>query len=134
MLQVGRLATKQKNQMAQFEELENATYRRALEAIHGAIRFADVTVDTEEPPDEWVQEFGIRTANRMLRYARYGHFTKKEAPIGLSLVSEVVKTERRARAAKNDIDIHELNVAVIAMPMPGELFPVIDVDDEEGSG
>ena len=126
-----KLVTNEAKRRAEFEKLEDANYQKALEAIQGVVRFGDVSEFENDPPEEWVQEFGIKTAKRMLNYAKMAHMTRKDAPIGMTLLADVVKTERRARAAKNQDAPKELNIAVISMPLPSTMYDIIDVDQED---
>lgn len=127
----GKLASKLDEKNAEFESLEAANYKKALEAMAGVVGFAEVSPDAKTPPPEWVSEYGIKAATRMLRYAKLAQLTKRDAPIGLSMVAEVIKTERRARAAEKENQAPELNVAIISMPLVSDIYDVIDATPDE---
>lgn len=127
------LATKEEARLAarhKMEEIEDELYVEALDTVRGLMKFSDLDPTLEQPPEEWVYEYGAAKALKMYKLAQMGNMCRKDAPIGIQVALDLAKSERRARAHQ-EAPATKLAVAVVVMPKPGDMFPIVEVDDVE---
>ena len=105
-------------------------YEQALDVVFGASLFTDIDPNDDEPPQEWVDKWGAKRAMKLLASARFGHLTKKDAPVGLQVAIDMAKSERRARSTVES-GPKQLNIAVVAMPKFHGSYEIVDVDGSE---
>ncbi len=80
---------------------EDRVFERSLQIVDDMTYWADVDLDAEEPPEEWVRELGIAGARRRLRVARASCMSLKDAPIGISAAKGIVSSLAKARAVRD---------------------------------
>lgn len=110
------------------QDAEDEVYLQALTVAHGVTLFTEVNPLDEEPPDEWVEKWGVERAQKLFEAAKYGHYTRKEAPIGVQMAVDMAKSERRARS-NIEAGPKTLNVSVVAMPKFDDNYKIQEVED-----
>lgn len=124
--------------LARIKELEAEVYEESVDVLRGAMRFAEVP-DAEgviagaegegtEMPRSWIKQYGsLEKALTMWRLAAMGNMPKGEAPVGFDLAKHVAMGILKARS-NDQAGPRELNLTLVAMPSPGELYPTKEVE------
>ncbi len=103
--------------LARIEELENEVFERAVGVVNAALAFVEVTPQQEEPPENWVTEFGLEAARQRLQIAKMGYLPASMAPNGFKLALQAQVGISRGRAYRVKVTQNNLNVK-IALPAP----------------
>jgi hypothetical protein len=96
------------------EELENSIYVSNLRIVDDMTRFAEVTPDMHEPPEEWVRELGPERAAQRFRVAKASWMATKDAPVGITAAKTIVANLAKARATR-DAGRQGLQLNVVAV-------------------
>lgn len=115
-------------QAKDLQSIEDELFEKSGEILEGALLFADISPDAEEPPAEWFKKYGVEKATRMFRMAKFAMMSAKEAPVGIkvaeSMVRGVLKARSMAAAQPKTLAVAFLNQTV------HHHYEVKDVDDE----
>jgi hypothetical protein len=124
------IKTPKQTQLERIRAIEDSIYQQSASVVFGALRFADLTPESEEPPQSWVDELGKEEAWRQFRSARYATMPGKDAPEGIKVASTVFAAITKARAAEKG-GPRNLNVAFVQMSAPLPQFPVVEVEHKK---
>lgn len=87
------------------------------------MKFADIDPQRDEPPDEWIVEFGEKEAKRRYTIAKASWLSAKEAPIALSIAPKLVLGIASVRAKRNEVKnpVTINNIVGVQIPSPQEV-------------
>ena len=113
------LQDEQKKQLrlARIEALQDRVYDHAAGVVEATLAFHEVTPDQQEPPPDWVEEYGETAAKQRLRIAKAGWMPASLAPAAVKLAAQVMAGIDRGRSHGTKNNIRELNVQ-IQLPAP----------------
>lgn len=127
-----------------YEAAADRVYGESLEVMEGVQMFwrlmGDEALESNEPPAEWVDEYGPDRALKLFRLAKAGMLTKQEAPMGVHVAMAHAAAVMKAKASKNAEKGHQtLNIGtMVQFPGAAELYPgapagypTREVDDDE---
>ena len=115
------------NQHARLQRLEDDLLERAMNIVDGSMAFSEIDPADEQPPKEWIAEFGEEGARRRMRVARASWMNAKEAPVGIKVAAQVAVGIMRANAQKNT-GPKVLNIAVVQMTAPLPQFEEREIE------
>lgn len=115
-------------------EVEEEIFGESLEVIRGIQMFWKVFGEEwageSEPPDDWVDEYGLEKARKFFKLAKAGLLGRQEAPIGIQAAMGHAQSVLRSRAAE-EAGPKTLSIGtLVQMPAPAALYPSREVDDE----
>lgn len=105
------------SRLAKIEELENRVFEQAAEVVSGFLSFAEVRPDQQDPPPEWVAQWGQEGAEMRLMLAKTAWAPQSLAPAGVNTAVRAMTAISRGRSHKVKITQNNLNVK-IALPAP----------------
>lgn len=114
--------------------MEDHLLEQATDLMRGGMHAMDLEPDADGqlptvPPKEWVDEVGELRAQRLLRAARLGLMSKKEAPIAFDLARSAHASITKARAQERGAPLTMNAIFLTASPAKyAELE--IETDDE----
>lgn len=82
------------------DSIETKLFEKSGEILEGALLFADIAPDAEEPPQEWFDRYGVEKATRMFRLAKYATMSAKEAPVAIKVAESIARGVMKARSMK----------------------------------
>lgn len=98
--------------------LEDEVFQTSVGVVQAMLDFHLVTPDQQEPPPEWVEEWGREAAEQRLRVAKAGWMPNSLKPSGLDVATRIVTGIARARGSRQaSIGPAEINVK-LQLPMP----------------
>lgn len=103
--------------LARIEQLENEVFERSVGVLNAALAFVEVDPDQIEPPESWVEEYGLEAARQRLKIAKMGYLPASIAPNGFKLALQAQTGISRGRAYRVKLTQNTLNVK-IALPAP----------------
>lgn len=97
--------------------IEDRLLERGMDIVDGVMRFADLSpLDLEdpnsEPPPSMIEELGLERAARVFTAAKQGWQNSKNAPVGISVAQNMVKSIIKSRSTQMAAPT-TLNVAII---------------------
>lgn len=121
--------------LARLEEMENQLFERAAALMEAGLSFYEIKQDQEEPPADWVAQYGRVGAEQRLAIAKSQWLPASQSPGGMQLASRFLTGSMRARGTRVKATQNNLNV-VISLPAPataehpaqGQQFPVKEID------
>ena len=105
------------NRLAKMREIEDDVYQHALGNVEAMLSYYEVSPMDENPPEAWVEKYGLEAAQLRLKVAKDGHLKKADAPIGLHSSLHLVVGIAKARGQSVRVGTLELN-ARISLPAP----------------
>ena len=103
---------------ARIADLQDEVFQTSVGVVQAMLDFHRVTPDQQEPPPEWVAEFGQAAAEQRLRVAKAGWMRNSEKPAALDVATRVVTGIARARGGRQaQLGPAEINVK-LQLPMP----------------
>lgn len=111
--------------IARMEQMEERLYVSSAAILEAQIDFATVSPDTEEPPKEWVKQFGALGAAQRLAVAKTGWLPRGQTPSGIETASKMFAGISAARARRRDaVEAPRELPVVISIPAPtSQAFP-----------
>lgn len=103
--------------LARLEDLEDRVYEQSAAAVEEFLAFREIRHDQQEPPAQWVAEYGQEEAERRLNLAKAGWLPASISPVGVKVALAAMNGISRARAYKVKVTQNNLNVK-IALPAP----------------
>lgn len=103
--------------LARMKEIEDDVYAHALGSVEAMLSYYEVSPLDENPPEAWVEKYGLEAAQHRLKVAKDGHLTKANAPIALHSALHLVVGIAKARGQSVRVGTLELN-ARISLPAP----------------
>jgi hypothetical protein len=107
---------KKEERMARLAQLEERIYQRASGVLEAVLSFHEVAPSQQEPPPDWVAEYGAEGAQQRLAVAKTGWLPASLAPNAPRLALQFVTAVRRAQGRQQMLK-PELNVK-ISLPAP----------------
>lgn len=108
---------KKEERLARIEELENQIFERAAGVVNAVLSFTEVSPNQEEPPADWIEQYGEEAARRRLEIAKLGYLPQSLAPNGAKLGAQVMAGIARGRGHRVRLTQNNLNVK-ISLPAP----------------
>jgi len=115
-------------------ELEDRIFERASGVVEAALSFHEVTPFQEEPPADWIAQYGLEGAKQRLGVAKSGWMPQTMAPSAVKLAVQTMIGIARGRGYRVQVSQNTLNVK-IELPAPtsaqhpmGEAYPVKEID------
>lgn len=117
------------NASAGLQELEDTLFKRAMEVTAGAMSYADMPWDWQEPSEEWKKELGSKEAWRKFRLIKAGQMPTAHAPAGLKVATAITMAHVNSRAVQRGPQL-AVNVVVLTQ-QPEKNYPeqIVDVDE-----
>ena len=120
------LSEKQAVKHKKIKAIEDELFDESVGVLRGMMSAAQIDWESDEPPEEWVEQMGPDAARRKFQLAKAALLPKKDAPVLLELAQKTVLGIMKSRARDRDHG-HQLNVTVeLSVPMPD--FDVIEVE------
>jgi hypothetical protein len=107
---------KREERLARLAELEDRIYQRASGILEAVLAFHEVHPSQQDPPAQWIEEFGQDGARQRLAVAKTGWLPQSLAPHAPKLALQFVTGVRRAQGRQVSVK-QELNVR-ISLPAP----------------
>lgn len=109
--------TKRDGTQMDLRAIEDRLLERGMDIVDGVMRFADLSPqDMEdphsEPPPSMIEELGIERAHRVFTAAKQGWQNSKNAPVGITVAQNMVKSIIKSRSTQMAAPT-TLNVAII---------------------
>ena len=119
---------KKEERLARIEELEDRICDHAAGVLEAALSFHEVRPNQEEPPQEWIDQYGEQGARQRLEVAKAGWLPQSLAPNATRLASYVYTGITRARGTRGAMHARVVNVKIALPPPTGASHPnpVID--------
>ena len=107
-----------KARLARYEELEDRIFQKSMAVIEAHVDHYQISPDQQEPPPEWVEQYGDVGARQRLAVARMGWLPASQQPSGVKLAGLFAIGSMRARAYRTGKQVPQnLNVQ-INLPAP----------------
>lgn len=103
--------------LAKIEQLENKVFEQAVEVVSGFLDFSTIRPDQEEPPPEWVAQYGQESAEMRLMLAKTAWAPKSLQPAGVDTAVRAMTAISRSKGHRVKLTQNNLNVK-IALPAP----------------
>lgn len=103
--------------LARMRDVEDEVMQRALGNVDAMLSYYEVKPGDENPPEAWVERYGLEGAMQRFQVARDARLPKAQAPIGLHTSLQVVVGIAKARGQSVRVGTLELN-ARISLPAP----------------
>lgn len=104
--------------LERMDQLEQRVYEYAGGIVEALLAFGEVTPDQQEPPAEWVKQYGREGAEQRLRMAKAGWMPQAIFPAGGKIALQAMTGIARGRAYRNaKLTQNNFNVK-IALPAP----------------
>ena len=113
------------------DEVVDELYRETRFVTSASMAFADIEEDQEEPPQEWIDEFGEKEAKKRLRIAKYAQLPHNKAPIALEIAQKVVTGITKAKMERPGQD-RVLNVQIVQFEKQEKDFPELLLEPKKG--
>ncbi|MEE9393404.1 MAG: hypothetical protein V3W41_12955 [Planctomycetota bacterium] len=117
------------NSQVGLQELEDTLFKRAFEVTTGAMAYADMPWDWQEPSQEWIDDLGKEAAWRKFRLIKAGQLPTSHAPAGLKVATAITMAHMNTRAVQRGPQL-AVNVVVLT-EQPEKKYPeqIVDVDE-----
>jgi hypothetical protein len=117
------------NATAGLQQLEDTLFAQAMEVTTGAMQYAEMPWDWQEPGEEWVKELGKKEAWRKFRLIKAGQLPQSHAPAGLKVATAITMAHMKTRAVQRGPQL-AVNVVVLTQ-QPEKDYPeqIVDVDE-----
>lgn len=116
-----RLALKdpvlKEERLARIEQLEDEVFEQSVSIVQEVLQFSQVTHNQEDPPEQWVAEYGEEEARRRLNMAKAGWLPASITPSGFKMALQAMGGIAKGRAYRVKVTQNNLNVK-IALPAP----------------
>lgn len=104
--------------MTRIAEVEDEVFQTSAAVVQATLDFHLVEPGQQDPPPEWVEEYGERAARQRLAVAKAGWMPNSLAPAAVQLASRIVTGIARARrTGPQSIGSAEINVT-LKLPVP----------------
>jgi hypothetical protein len=104
--------------MERISEIEDEVFQTSAAVVQATLDFHLVRPDQQEPPPEWVEEYGLEAALQRLAVAKAGWMPNSQAPAAVGLASRIVTGIARARRTGiQALGPREINVK-LTLPVP----------------
>lgn len=97
--------------------LEDEVFRTSVGVVQAMLDFHLVTPDQQDPPIDWVREYGELAARQRLAVAKAGWMPNSLKPSGLDVATRIVTGIARARGSRQVTGPAEINVR-LTLPQP----------------
>lgn len=121
--------------MVRLRDLEDSIFERSCRVVDAGLSWSEVEAAQQEPPVDWIAEYGPSEARQRLNVAKAAWMPKSLAPIGIDLSVKVMVGIAKARGARVTTQHNQLNVQICLPPPTSKEHPgeeeeaeVIDVD------
>lgn len=121
--------------LARIQEIEDRVYDISTGVIEATLAFHEVGPEQQEPPEDWVEQYGEKAARQRLAIAKAGWMPQNIAPSAVKLAALVRNGIIRGRNYNNQRMNQQINVK-IALPAPTsqehpglEVYEVRDVEE-----
>lgn len=129
-----RSAKAREERWEKMERVQDEVFASAAGIMQAFMAFAEIEPDQQEPPEEWIAEFGPKGAALRLKVAKLGWGRKDEMPGGVAVAEKVYTGINKARQKSQRATQAPLNVT-ISLPAPtsaehpgGETYPVRELE------
>lgn len=102
------------------EDVENKLLEESHEIVSGVMAFADIEGNEDTPPAEWIAELGPEAAIKKHRLARLGMMPAKDAPVGITVAQNIVKSVLAAKAKRQTNGGDELYLEVVTITLTNQ--------------
>jgi hypothetical protein len=118
-------------------EIEDKVFDISNQVVLAHLAFTEVEPDQQEPPEEWVQQFGYVAAKRRLIVAKAGYLRASEMPSAVKLavmvrtsISRAYSQQHRGAGAMNQVNVKIALPAPTSVEHPGEeVYEIRDLDE-----
>ena len=118
-------------------EIEDKVFDVCTQVVMAHLAFTEVDPDQEDPPEEWVQQFGEKAARRRLIVAKLGYAPHSQMPSAVKLaamartsISRAYSQQHRGVGAMNQVNVKIALPAPTSQEHPGaETYEIIDLDE-----
>ena len=122
--------------MERIAEIEDKVFDISTQVVMAHLAFTEVDFDQQDPPEEWVQQFGEKAARRRMVVAKAGYLPASQMPSAVKLAQMVRQSISRAYSQQHrGATLNQVNVK-IALPAPtsqehpgAETYEVLDLDE-----
>ena len=97
--------------------LEDEVFQTSVGVVQAMLDFHLVTPQQQDPPPEWVEQWGEEAARQRLAVAKAGWMPNSLKPSGLDVATRIVTGIARARGARQVSGPAEINVK-LSLPAP----------------
>lgn len=87
--------------LARCEELESQIFEQASGVVEATLAFHEVSPNQAEPPEAWVERYGLEAANQRLAVAKRGWDPASVAPNAVTVALKFMAASTRGRAHRN---------------------------------
>lgn len=117
-------------------EIEDKVFDISTQVVMAHLAFTEVDPQQEDPPEEWVAQFGEKAARRRMIVAKAGYLPASQMPSAVKLAQMVRQSISRAYSQQHKgVALNQVNVK-IALPAPTsqehpgeEIYPIRDLDE-----
>ncbi len=129
--------TNKEKRLERIAEIEEKVFDISTQVVMAHLAFTEVDPMQEDPPEEWVAQFGEVAARRRMIVAKAGYLPHSQMPSAVKLAALVRTSISRAYSQQNRGagTLNQVNVK-IALPAPtsvehpgAETYAVIDLDE-----
>jgi hypothetical protein len=104
--------------LARVEELENQIFEQASGVVEATLAFVEVRPNQTEPPEAWIERYGLEAAKQRLEVAKMGWAPASVAPSAVTVAVKFMAASTRGRAFRGAKLIqNNLNVK-LELPAP----------------
>lgn len=121
--------------MTRLRDLEDSIFERSCRVVDAGLAWSEVEAAQQEPPPDWIAEYGPAEARQRLNVAKAAWMPKSLAPTGIDLSVKVMVGIAKARGQRVTTQNNQLNVQICLPPPTSKEHPaeeedkdVIDVD------
>lgn len=130
------LDSNRENRIERIAEIEDKVFDISTQVVMAHLAFTEVDPQQEDPPEEWVAQFGEKAARRRMIVAKAGYLPASQMPSAVKLAQMVRQSISRAYSQQNKgVALNQVNVK-IALPAPTsqehpgeEIYPIRDLDE-----
>lgn len=118
-------------------EIEDKVFDISTQVVMAHLAFTEVDPDQEDPPPEWVAQFGEVAARRRMIVAKSGYLPASQMPSAVKLaamvrtsISRAYSQQHRGVGALNQVNVKIALPAPTSAEHPGEkVYEIKDLDD-----
>lgn len=107
--------------LQKIQDVEDSVLVSACHIVEAHLSFHEVSPYEENPPEEWVEQYGVKAAELRLKVAKTGHLPVKDLPSGVVTAQRVMLGMAKARGQAPAVLINQggaLPVRTMALPSP----------------
>jgi hypothetical protein len=118
-------------------EIEDKVFDISTQVVLAHLAFTEVDPLQEDPPPEWVEQFGEVAARRRMIVAKSGYLPASQMPSAVKLaamvrtsISRAYSQQHRGVGALNQVNVKIALPAPTSVEHPGEeVYPVLELDE-----